>query len=276
MSVSDATSRTTPVRAPGARAEAASAAENSDVHTRILRCMLAVEDSAAYWRHADGAVPLALRAGVAFAERWFGMKSEARVRTLVVDMAARFDAFPQACALLHRLGNVPSSVRALVCHLHTQLADPIYRRFTGDFLPERREHGHATIDRGVVSRWVESSFPGRWSAITLTKFASNLLATAFDAGLIVGRREPRKLGVVHAPELVAGYTLYLLRDVRIQGTLTDNPYLRSLGITPSSFRTFAPRIPGIRYAELGSTADVAFTEPDLVTWGLRYLGGASA
>src|SRR5690606_37776806 len=101
------------------------------------RCMLAADDCYAYWRNVDTEIPPADRARVAFAERWFGTKSEARVRTIMTDMLERFDAYPEALALLHALGGVPSRLRPWICHVHTQLADPIYRRFAGELLPER-------------------------------------------------------------------------------------------------------------------------------------------
>lgn len=253
----------------------AAPAEVTAIHTRIMRCTLAADDTYAYWRRVDTDVPMSERAQIAFEQRWFGMKSEARVRTLVTDMVERFDAFPEALALLHALETVPSELRPLLCHVHTQLADPIYRRFTGELLPTLRSQGVATVDREAVARWVDTLAPGRWSAISSMKFGSNLLSTAFEVGLVAGRRDPRALKQMTVPDVVLGYVLYLLRGVRFEGTLTDNPYLRSLGVTAASFGVHAPRIPGIRYAELGSAAELTFTEPDLRTWGLAYLGGGA-
>ncbi len=242
------------------------------MHTRILRCMLAVDDCYAYWQHVDVRVPITERASVAFERRWFGTKSEARVRTIMTDMVERFDAYPEALALLQKLGTVPSTLRPLLCHVHTQLADPLYRRFTGELLPTRREQGLTTIDRDTIARWVDGLAPGRWSSTTCIKFASNLLATALAAGLVGGRRDPRKLALAPVPDVILGYVLYLLRDVHIEGTLTDNPYLRSLGVTPDTFRPLAARVPGIRFAELGGVTDLTWLEPGLSAFGLRYLG----
>jgi hypothetical protein len=193
----------------------------------------------------------------------------------MTDMAERFDAYPEALALLGALRPVPSVLRPLVCHVHTQLADPVYRRFTGELLPTRLAQGLTTLDRDTVTRWVDGLAPGRWSATTAIKFASNLLATALDAGLVSGRRDPRKLTLAPAPDVLLGYVLYLLRGVRIEGSLTDNPYLASLGVTAGTFRSFAARIPGIRYAELGGVADLTWLEPDLRAYGLRYLGASA-
>jgi hypothetical protein len=247
--------------------------EAAVVHTHILRCTLAADDCYAYWQRVRADVPVAERARVAFEERWFGTKSEARVRTLVANLVERFDAYPDALGLLTELEVVPAAVRPLLCHLHTQLSDPIYRRFAGDLLPSRREQGLVRIDRDTVARWVDASEPGRWSSSTVLKFASNLLATAYEAGLVEGRTDPRKVKAGAVPDLVLGYLLYLLRGVGIEGSVTDNPYLRSLGVTPSTFGTFVARVPGIEFAELGGAIDMTWLEPSLTAWGRRYLGG---
>ena len=256
-------------------AEAETVAEATAIHTRILRCMLAVEDSYAYWQHVDRGVPVKDRARVAFEHRWFGTKSEARLRTIMTDMVERFDAYPEALTLLQELGTVRSALRPLICHVHTQLADPIYRRFSGELLPMRRAQGLTTIDRETVARWIDGLEPGRWSSTTCIKFASNLLATALDAGLVNGRRDPRKLPALAVPDVVLGYVLYLLRGVRIEGSITDNPYLWSLGVAPGNFASFAARIPGIQFAELGGVIDLTWVDPGLPEWGQRNLGATA-
>jgi hypothetical protein len=250
-------------------------AEATTVHTRILRCMLAVDDCAAYWEHVDPAVPPSERAEVAYRDRWFGVKSEARVRTLLPDMMARFDAYPEALAVLREASPLPARLRPWICHLHTQLADPIYRRFTGDFLAGRRAQGLRTVDLETVARWVQDVEPDRWAAATRTKFASNLLATAFDVGLIGSRRDPRPIAAPSPPDVIVGYALYLLRGVSHEGTALDNAYLRSMGVTKDAFAASVSRAPGIRFAQLGSVVDLGFDEASFAAWGRVHLGGAS-
>lgn len=235
--------------------------------------MLAADDAYAYWRRVDPSVPVPLRAKLAFDQRWFGTKSEARVDVIIRTLAERFDPYPESLQLLQRLGTIPSSLRPLICHLHTQLSDPIYRRFTGEYLPMRRDDGHATVDRETVARWVDTLYPGRWATSTLVKFGTNMLSTAFDAGL-VGRRDPRALTMASIPDAIIGYLLYLLRGVHIDGSLTDNLYMRSLGMGPGALRTLASRIPGIRFIEIAGVMDLTFLEPSLTAWGDKYLGGA--
>lgn len=251
--------------------------EETVVHTRILRCMLAPEDCQAYWQRVgrgDQEVPPKERAAVAFAERWFGTKSEARVRTLIGDLVERFDAFPEALALLSSMTSVPARLRPWICHLHVQLADPIYRRFTGELLPTRRAEGYRTIDRPGVARWIDEIEPGRWSAATCNKFASNLLATALEAGLITGRRDPRSLTPKHVPSEAVGYALYLLRSVQIEGDLLTSPYLRSLGVDLESLGS-ATHIPGFSCARVGDVVDITWGEPSLSEWGQRYVEAAA-
>jgi hypothetical protein len=249
--------------------------EATEMHTRILRCMLATDDCYAYWQHVDVSVPVEARAAVAFQERWFGVKSEARVHTLLPTMVERFDRYPEALALLRSLGSVPAVLRPWICHLHLQLSDPIYRRFTGEYLPERRAQGYAAVDRAVAARWVESVAPERWSATTTLKFASNLLSAAAEAGIIKERKDPRKLAIATVPDAAVGYALYLLRTVEFAGTLSDNPYLRSLGIDAGLFPVALARVPGIRYRGLGGVHEVDWRYPSLTAWGTETLGATA-
>jgi len=241
--------------------------ESTTPHTHILKVMLVVDDSHAYWHHADPRVPLGQRAALAFEGRWFGVKSEARVGNLVTVMGNRFDAYPEALALLHSWGRVPSAVRPWICHWHTQLSDAIYRKFTGEYLPDRRAAGHAAVERDVVARWVEGEFPGRWTAVTCLKFASNMLSAAHDAGLIKSRRDPRQLHRPNVPDVALAYLLYLLRGVRIAGTLFSNPYLRSVGFTQESIVDRLATIPGIAYRALGGIHDLEWQFNGLRDWG---------
>lgn len=236
--------------------------------------MLAVDDSYAYWQRVETEVPTSERARHAFECRWFGTKSEARIRTMMTDMTERFDAYPEALALLHEIGTVPAHLRPYICHLHTQLADPIYRRFTGEMLPNRRDVGQISIDRDVVARWSDSLEPGRWSPSTCVKFGSNLLATASDVGLVEGKKDPRKIPVPAIPDVALGYALYLLQSVEIQGTLERNPYLRSLGVDADAFGRLGARVPGLRITELGGVFEITWLETSLRDWGLRHLGGS--
>lgn len=247
--------------------------EVTAVHTAMLRCTLAADDSAAYWRRVDPSVAAEARADTAFRERWFGTKSEARVRGVLPALMARFDAFPEALTLLRELGAVPAALRPWICHFHVQLSDPVYRCFSGEFLPARRAHCYATVEREGVVRWLEEREPDRWSPATRLKFASNLLSTAAEVGIITNRRDPRKLVSPIVPPLALGYALYLLRGVEFAGTLMDNPYLASCDVTREAFVTAGARVPGLAVAELGGTVDLRWHSPSLLAWGREHLRG---
>jgi hypothetical protein len=220
-------------------------------------------------------VPEEQRAALAFRERWFGVKSEARVRTLMVNMIERFDRFPEALELLKSLGTVPAALRPWICHLHVQLSDPLYRGFTGELLPRRRDEGYTSIDRQAAARWVETLAPKRWSATTTLKFAANMLSTAVEAGILKGRRDPRTFALTAVPEAVLGYALYLLRTVEFAGSLGDNPYLRSLGVDRTMFPGALARVPGVTFRGLGNVQEVDWRYPTLAAWGSETLGASA-
>ncbi len=238
-------------------------------HTRILRVMLGVDDCVAYWKAPTDDVAPAERARAAFDGHWFGTKSEARVRTLLGDMELRFDRFPEALAAL-RVWQPPREVAPWLCHFHTQLADPIYRRFTGEFLPLRKAQGYATVDREVAARWVQERWPGKWSAVTCLKFGSNMLATAFEAGLLRDRKDPRKLVTPRPPKLALAYLLYLLRQVHIAGSVVESAYVSSVLPDTDSRHAELRGLDGVRLTGIGDVYDFEWGYPDLAAWASAH------
>jgi hypothetical protein len=248
--------------------------EATEIHTGILRLALAVEESRAYWSHADPdrlqppGTP-AERALLAFEKRWFGAKTMPRIRFLLPNLAARCDAFPQSLAVLHRWAAMDAHTRRAVCHFHMQLSDPIYRRFTGDFLVQRRNATGSDIDRDIVLRWVQREFPDRWAPATCIQFASKLLSAASEAGLISAKKDPRKLLAPLVPELALAYLLYVLRGLRFEGTLVANPYLASIGLVPNDARLAS--LPGVQCRRMGDLVDFQWAAPDLSAWADLHL-----
>jgi hypothetical protein len=240
--------------------------EATDVHTRILRLALGVEESRSYWEHVDPAVPVAERALVAFEQRWFGSKSLERVRFLMASFADRYDPFPEALAVLRRWRSMDASARQAICHWHLQLSDPLYRRFTGAFLVERRGLREPTVDRDVVLRWVKNEFPDRWSEATCVQFASKLLSAASEAGVISPKRDPRTLLVPKVPDLALAYFLHVLRGVRFAGTLTENPYLASVGLVEGFLDQRLRALPGITFRRMGQLTEIHWDAPSLTEW----------
>ena len=250
----------------------AAPAEATEVHTGILRLALAVEESRAYWSHVDPdlpAGPASQRALAAFEKRWFGAKTMPRIRFLLPNLAARYDAFPPALSVLHRWHDMDANARRAICHFHLQLSDPIYRRFTGDFLVQRRNSTGANIDRDIVLRWVQREFPDRWSPATCIQFASKLLSAASEACLLSAKKDPRKLLVPRVPDIALAYLLHLLRGLQFQGALTANPYLASVGLVPNDARLAS--LPGVQCRRMGDLVDFKWAAPDLRAWADLHL-----
>ena len=241
--------------------------EVTTVHTRLLRLALGVEDSRAYWAHVDPAVAPPDRATSAFEERWFGPKSMHRVRYLLANFVVRYDAYPQALAALRRWRSMEPATRRLVCHWHVQLSDPIYRAFTGEFLPARRLEGpRDTVDFPLVLRWVREREPVRWAVSTCAQFAGKLLSAAFETGLVGGNRDPRLLTLPRVPDVAIAYLLYLLRGVEFGGTLLDNPYFASVGLGADALADRLRQLPGVAYRRMAHLHDWTWAAPDLATW----------
>jgi hypothetical protein len=253
-----------PAESAARRAERPS--EVVGVHTRLIRMALGIEESRAYWEHVDPAVPVANRALLAFEQRWFGSKSLDRVRFLLANFAERYDAFPEALTVLRRWRAMDASTRQLLCHWHLQLSDPFYRSFTGQFLVARRGLRDPKVDRDVVLRWVKNELPGRWAEATSVQVASKLLSATSEAGLISPKRDPRTLLLPKVPDVALAYLLHLLRSLRFAGTLIENPYLASVGLTESFLDQRLRALPGITFHRLGQVTDFEWDAPTLAAW----------
>ena len=283
-----------PTKEPDAVAGAAAAAaavdvaadrpvEETTVHTRLLRLALGQPESRAYWEHIDPGVPPPRRAAIAFEQRWFGGKSLPWVRVLLANFAARYDAFPDALHILRAWSGMDAATRQVICHIHLQLSDPMYRRYTGEFLPQRRSAGDgprpmpidvsgqdgggvAHVDRDSTLRWLRQEFPGRWSDATQVQFASKLLSAASEAGLVSPKRDPRTLPLPKVTDAALGYVLHLLRGTRIAGTLTDNPYLASLGLNDGFLDGRLRQLPGVKLRRMGGLTEFDWNAADLPSW----------
>jgi len=205
-------------------------AEVAIPHTRLLQLALAVPESRAYWAHVTPGVPPARRALQAFEERWFGAKSLHRVRRLLTNLAARFDAYPAALEAIRRSPALDPASRRLICHWHLMLADPLYRAFAAGFLVARRADGVPTVDLQAARRFVETTLPDRWGPATTRQFAQKLLAAASEAGLISARVDPRRFLQPLVTDAAIAHLVALLREVRYPGPVLESPYAASLGV----------------------------------------------
>lgn len=251
---------------PPAPRERPQLSEVTEVHTRILRLALGIEEARAYWANVDPTVPAGARALTAFEQRWFGAKSLDRVKTLLPYLAVRYDAFPEALEVLRRWRHMDPATRQVVCHWHTQLTDPIYRRFTGELLIERRALREPKVDRPAVARWLRHTWPDRWSEATILQFASKLLSAASEAGLVSPKKDPRSLLFPKVPDLAIAYLLHLLRGIRHEGSLTENAYVTSVGLGEGFLDQRLKTIAGITLRRMGHLVELDWTHPTLTAW----------
>ena len=240
-------------------------AEVKDIHTRLQRCTLEIENSRAWWRHPAFATAedVATRA---FEESWFGARSLPRVKVLLSNFRARFDAYPHALRVLGEWREMEPGTRALICHWHVQLSDPVYRAFSGAFLVERQEAARAEVTRDMVTRWVGDQGPGRWTTKTRIQFASQLLATAKAAGLVKNLQGPRQLAFPRVGDDALTYLLYLLRGVQFEGALLDNPYLASVGLMPRLVEDRMRALSALHFKRQGTLVDFGWVYRDLEDW----------
>jgi hypothetical protein len=243
--------------------------EATEVTTRLLKCALEVEDSRAYWANADGR-PNA-NAEEAFANYWFGARSLSRIEVLLANMRARFNAFPNAVATLHQWRQMSPDTRRAICHWHLQLADPLYRAFTGEYLVQRRRGPRIEVTRDLVVNWVAEHGAARWTMATRIQFASKLLSSALSAGLLATNRDPRPLVIPRVPDEALEYLMYLLREVHFEGTLLQNPYVASVGCDWITLEERLRGLPGMTFIRQGDLVDFGWRYPDLRTWGAANL-----
>lgn len=240
--------------------------ECTEIHTRLLKFALGVEPSRDYWSHVEpGDVPV--EAERAFQDHWFGNATESRVRIILTNMRVRYDAYPAALEVLAEWGpSAPPDVRRLVCHWHLQLADPMYRRFTAEFLPSLRGGADSSVKRHDVIRWVEEQQPERWSNRTLVQWASKLLSAAHDTGLVAEKRDPRRLALPNVPDAALSYICHLLRQVKTEGDILENPYLRSVGLEGRFLEDRLRRLTGVELHRMGDLIDFKSSAENLQAW----------
>ena len=238
--------------------------EQTDAHTRLSRCALEIEDSRAYWAHADGRAQVTAKR--AFDEYWFGARSLARIEVLLSNMRVRFDAFPAALDVLHRWPHIAPDTRRVICHWHLQLADPLYRSLTGDYLVSRRAGVRAKVTRDLIVGWVSQQGTDRWTMATRIQFASKLLSAAYSAGLIATNRDPRPVVIPRVPDEALEYLMYLLREVQFAGTLLQNPYAASVGLEGASLETRLAGLRSLTFQRQGDLLDYGWRYRDLRAW----------
>lgn len=254
--------------------DGAQPAEVQDIHTRLLKFGLEQQTAAVFWRRF---VPgQEVDPTTVHREYWFGDKRLDRIKVILTNLRARFTAYPKALHALTIWQPSSPTDRAVVCHLHLMLSDPLYRKFADAYLHSRRESLRAEVDLDGVVAWVGDQGPGRWTMATRRQFASKLLGAAREVGLVQGRRDPRPLAVPRVSDDALTYILYVLRDIAHAGSLLDNPYLRSLGLEASFLGPRLARLDDVAIQRIGDVSEVTWAHDDVVVWAQAQHGEAAA
>ena len=252
--------------------------ETTEIHTRLMKCALEVEDARAYWQRATPGEPS--NPQQAFDDYWFGAKSLARVKVLLTNFRARFDEFPEALQVLRGWRHMDPETRQVISHWHPQLTDPLYRAFTGEYLVQRREGSRDEVPRDLVVSWVAEQGPGRWTTSTRIQLASKLLSCAAAAGLLGGKagtRSPRPLTYPRVSDEALTYGVYLLRGVEFEGTLLANPYLQSVGLDGSYLEDRLKGLNALNFRRQGDLLEYGWHYPSLADWAdsEQHTGGGA-
>jgi hypothetical protein len=248
-----------------ARVEQQRYPEANEIHSRLIKCPLAVEESRAYWeRAAPGGSPP--NAQQAFEEYWFGAKSLDWVKVLILNFQVRFAAYPETYRILQNWQSMPPETRTVICHWHLQLTDPLYRAFSGDFLLSRREAVPPELHRSAVVAWVVENGKSSWTLATQKKMATRLLSVALSAGLISSRRDPRTLTFPRVSDDALAYVMHFLRVVDFRGTLLENPYLRSVGLEGPVLEARLRKMPEVNFQRIGDVVEFDWRYPCLGAW----------
>ena len=198
--------------------------ERQEVQTRLLRVGLAVDESRAYWRLADPTKRSHDLVETAFEEQWFGTKSFQRVSYLINTVSDRIGGGTEE--LLAWDPENPQD-RAWVCHWHLQRTDIIYRQFTDQYVCGLLKSDDPTLEKASTLEWLHTLAPGRWSGSTADRLATGLISSLSEAGYCDITPLPRPLVAPELSDHALAYLLYLLKRMTFEGSLLDNPYLRS-------------------------------------------------
>ena len=255
-------------------------AEIEQFHSRLLRVSLALEESRAYWeQRAESLLEAndakAKLAEQAFESRWFGNKSLERVRRLLIDFGYRYDSYPATLNVLTRWQPSDPVTRQNICHWHLQLADPMYRDFSGHFLEQRRldsTTSATSIDRDIVARWVSQNLPTEWATTTVLRMATALITCATAAGLCEHSSGARVLTYPKVTDAALAYWLYFLKDLRFTGTLLTNPYFTSVGLSEGFLEPRLRQLSGLTFSRMGDLHEFNWQYANLERWAEGELG----
>jgi hypothetical protein len=80
--------------------------------------------------------------------------------------------------------------------------------------------------------------------------------------------------VPRVPGEALEYLMYLLREVKFEGTLLNNPYTGSMGLDGARFEDRLRSLPGLDFKRQGDLIDFGWRYANLGAWADANLGAA--
>jgi hypothetical protein len=68
------------------------------------------------------------------------------------------------------------------------------------------------------------------------------------------------------PDLALAYLMHLLRGLRFAGTLTENPYLASVGLVEGFLDQRLRAMSDLSFRRMGQLTELEWQEPTLTAW----------
>src|SRR5262249_25635983 len=100
-------------------------------------------------------------------------------------------------------------------------------------------------------RWMSQCLDGRWGSATAIRIATSLLTSAATAGLCSKGTGARSLTYPKVTDEALAYLLYLLRPMAFEGSLLENPYVASVGLTEGLLEQRLRHLPGLSFQRMG-------------------------
>jgi hypothetical protein len=199
-------------------------------HTRIKKVGPRLDLARAYIRYANPDDGIAIQRQKAWDEHWFGFLSEPMFKQVLPAFHQRFGQYTSILKTLK--GWLEYELEAhdfrLICHLHIQLTDPLYRWVTGTYMPQRYAEGYDEITTMVTFRQIQENGGESFSPPSLNKLSSCILSAARDNGLLKGKAK-KSFDRPLVSVTFLGYLIHVLRLFQFPlSDLPTSPYIQSV------------------------------------------------
>lgn len=247
--------------------------EATKIHTRMINDTLLEERSQSFWKNIDLDNKQNL-VEVAYNNYWFGSANKATIKRTLNNFHVRYSAFPHCLAALKKWEDIDIKERALVCHWHMQLSDVLYRRFTSEFIPSRFIYKPAAFHKDQVQQWVYGFMGEKWAGSTQAQMASKMMSTIRSVGYV--SKDSKTIIELRYPTVnqrALQYLLYALREITFQGSILENPYLKSVGLTGSFLISQINQTTTISVNQLADVTSLEWKYPNLLGWMNNEING---